>query len=87
MPSDPATLDDRCAEIFATQVSGLTTRLAHVGKPAVAIGVSGGLDSTLALLVACKAFDALDVPRSKIKGLTMPGFGTTGRTRKNADLP
>ncbi len=85
VPSDPATLDDRCGEIFATQVSGLTTRLAHVGKPAVAIGVSGGLDSTLALLVACKAFDALDVPRTKIKGLTMPGFGTTGRTRKNAD--
>jgi NAD+ synthase (glutamine-hydrolysing) len=86
VPSDPATLDDRCAEIFATQVSGLMTRLAHVGKPAVAIGVSGGLDSTLALLVACKAFDALGEPRNKIRGLTMPGFGTTSRTRNNADL-
>ena len=85
VPSDPATLDDRCAEIFATQVCGLTTRLAHINASTVAIGVSGGLDSTLALLVACKAFDALDKPRTGIKGLTMPGFGTTGRTRNNAD--
>src|SRR2546423_1828235 len=58
--------------------------LEHIGKPPVAIGISGGLDSTLALLVTCKTFDALGVPRAHIRGLTMPGFGTTARTRVNA---
>ncbi len=84
VPSDPATLTERCEEIFATQVAGLAKRLDHIGKPAVAIGVSGGLDSTLALLVAAKTFDLLGVPREKIKALTMPGFGTTSRTKGNA---
>jgi NAD+ synthase (glutamine-hydrolysing) len=77
-------LNGRCREIFSTQVAGLARRLEHIGKPAVSIGVSGGLDSTLALLVACKTFDALAAPRDRILALTMPGFGTTSRTRGNA---
>ena len=65
-------------------MAGLARRLEHVGKPPVTIGVSGGLDSTLALLVVCKTLDLLGVPRSGIRALTMPGFGTTDRTRGNA---
>ena len=84
VPSDPATRDDRCRDIFQTQVAALGRRLSHVGSPAVSIGVSGGLDSTLALLVLCKTLDALGVPRDRVKALTMPGFGTTGRTKGNA---
>lgn len=84
VPSDPATLRERCDEIFHTQVCGLAKRLDHIGRPAVSIGVSGGLDSTLALVVTCKTFDLLGVPRDRIKALTMPGFGTTGRTKTNA---
>jgi NAD+ synthase (glutamine-hydrolysing) len=77
-------LRERCEEIFSTQVAGLARRLEIVGTQKVAIGISGGLDSTLALLVACKTFDALGKPRSSIQALTMPGFGTTTQTRKNA---
>jgi NAD+ synthase (glutamine-hydrolysing) len=77
-------LRERCEEIFHTQVAGLAKRLEHIGKPAVAIGISGGLDSTLALLVTCKTLDALAVPRERIRALTMPGFGTDNRTRDNA---
>ncbi len=84
VPQKAETLRERCDEIFHTQVAGLAKRLEHIGTPPVTIGVSGGLDSTLALLVACKTFDALKVPRSKIVALTMPGFGTTGRTLTNA---
>ncbi len=84
VPSGQEQLAERCAEIFHAQVAGLAKRLEHLGKPSVAIGVSGGLDSTLALLVACKTFDALAVPRAKIQSLTMPGFGTTRRTKQNA---
>jgi NAD+ synthase (glutamine-hydrolysing) len=84
VPSDPATLKDRCEEIFHTQTAALAKRLEHIGKPTVSIGVSGGLDSTLALLVLCKTFDLIGAPRSKILGFTMPGFGTTGRTKGNA---
>ena len=84
VPSDPATLHERCEEIFATQVAGLAKRLDHIGRPGVAIGVSGGLDSTLALLVVAKTFDLLGVPREKIRALTMPGFGTTPHTKGNA---
>lgn len=86
VPSDPLTRDERCDEIFATQVAGLAKRLGHIGSPPVAIGVSGGLDSTLALLVVAKTFDALGVSREKIKALTMPGFGTTPGTKTNAHL-
>ncbi|MBA4065223.1 MAG: NAD(+) synthase [Isosphaera sp.] len=84
VPSDPATRDDRCREIFQTQVAGLGRRLLHVHPPAVSIGVSGGLDSTLALLVLCKTMDDIGDPREHVTALTMPGFGTTGRTRGNA---
>jgi NAD+ synthase (glutamine-hydrolysing) len=84
VPSDPATRNERCEEIFSIQVSALAKRLDHIGTPAVSIGVSGGLDSTLALLVVCKTFDQLGVPRAKIKALTMPGFGTTTKTKGNA---
>jgi NAD+ synthase (glutamine-hydrolysing) len=84
VPQDPATLKDRCDEIFHTQTAGLVKRLAHVNSPCVSIGVSGGLDSTLALLVVCKTADALGWQRERIKALTMPGFGTTPETRGNA---
>jgi NAD+ synthase (glutamine-hydrolysing) len=84
VPSDPATLRERCEEIFHTQVCGLAKRLDHIGRPAVSIGVSGGLDSTLGLLVASKTADLLSIPRDRIKALTMPGFGTTPRTKANA---
>ncbi|MFO0798000.1 MAG: NAD(+) synthase [Gemmataceae bacterium] len=84
VPKDPTTLDERCDEIFHTQVAGLAKRLTASNTQAVSIGVSGGLDSTLALLVACKTFDALGRPRGGIRALTMPGFGTTGRTLANA---
>lgn len=84
VPSDPLTRDERCEEIFATQVAALAKRLGHIGSQAVAIGVSGGLDSTLALLVVAKTFDALGVSREKILALTMPGFGTTAGTKTNA---
>jgi NAD+ synthase (glutamine-hydrolysing) len=84
VPADPATRDDRCREIFQTQVAALARRLAHVGMPPVSIGVSGGLDSTLALLVVCKTMDDLGLPRDRINGLTMPGFGTTPETKGNA---
>ena len=86
VPNDPATLKDRCDEIFHTQVAGLAKRLGHVGTREASIGVSGGLDSTLALLVVCKTFDALGLPRDRIEALTMPGFGTTGRTKGNAHV-
>ncbi len=84
VPRAEGQLRERCEEIFHTQVAGLAKRLVHVGKPDVTIGVSGGLDSTLALLVACKTADLLAVSRSMIRGFTMPGFGTTSRTRGNA---
>ena len=84
VPTGQDQLRERCEEIFQTQVSGLAKRLEHIGTPPTSIGISGGLDSTLALLVACRTMDALNVPRSRIKALTMPGFGTTSRTLTNA---
>jgi NAD+ synthase (glutamine-hydrolysing) len=84
VPQDPATLNERCDEIFHTQITALARRLRHTGLPTVAIGISGGLDSTLALLVLCKTADSVGLPREKIRALTMPGFGTTGRTLGNA---
>ncbi len=84
VPRGEGQLRERCEEIFQTQVAGLARRLDHIGKPPVTIGVSGGLDSTLALLVACKTLDALDMPRERVRAFTMPGFGTTSRTRLNA---
>lgn len=75
----------RCNEIISLQVSGLAKRLSHINCKTAAIGVSGGLDSTLALLVTALAFDYLGWERSRIIGMTMPGFGTTKRTHSNAD--
>ena len=87
MPRGEEQLRERCEEIFQTQVAGLAKRLEHIGKPPVAIGISGGLDSTLALLVTCKTLDALGVPRDRIRAFTMPGFGTTTRTRDERPRP
>jgi NAD+ synthase (glutamine-hydrolysing) len=80
VPADAATLDDRCQEIFAIQTAGLAKRLEHTGLQRVTLGLSGGLDSTLALLVCVKTFDLLSLPRDGIVAVTMPGFGTTTRT-------
>ncbi len=77
-------LNDRCHEIFHIQVNALATRLHHTGIEKVVVGISGGLDSTLALLVCVKTFDKLGLPRKNIQGITMPGFGTTDRTYNNA---
>jgi NAD+ synthase (glutamine-hydrolysing) len=86
VPSGGAELRERCEEIFATQTTALGRRLTHVGDTVTpAIGVSGGLDSTLALLVLCKTLDRIGRGRECVQALTMPGFGTTSRTRKNAD--
>jgi NAD+ synthase (glutamine-hydrolysing) len=84
VPRGQERLAERCQEIFQTQVAGLARRLDHVGRPVVTIGISGGLDSTLALLVACKTFDELEEPRARIHAFTMPGFGTSSRTRANS---
>lgn len=74
----------RCQEIFSIQTSGLAKRIEHIGSSSMVIGISGGLDSTLALLVCIKTCDRLGLDRSMIKAVTMPGFGTTDRTYKNA---
>ncbi|MGC1276112.1 MAG: NAD(+) synthase [Planctomycetaceae bacterium] len=85
VPRDTVDLDERCREIFSIQCCGLAKRLDRLSKESpLQIGVSGGLDSTLALLVAVKTCDLVGSPRSRIHGLTMPGFGTTSRTRQNA---
>ncbi|MDD4921754.1 MAG: NAD(+) synthase [Bacteroidales bacterium] len=77
-------LEERCHELFSIQVQGLATRLVHTNCKHAVIGISGGLDSTLALLVTVKTFDKLGIPRKNIEGITMPGFGTTDRTYQNA---
>lgn len=77
-------MQDACDEIFNIQINGLAKRLVHTNCKTAVIGISGGLDSTLALLVAVKTFDKLGINRKGIVGVTMPGFGTTGRTYKNA---
>lgn len=79
-----AALDERCEEIFAIQTSGLAQRLVHTRTKNVVVGISGGLDSTLALLVCVHTFDKLGLSREGIIGITMPGFGTTDRTYNNA---
>jgi NAD+ synthase (glutamine-hydrolysing) len=85
VPAEGSELHARCAEIFGIQCAGLARRVGQLpaGTP-LYIGVSGGLDSTLALLVAAKTCDALGLPRATIRGLTMPGFGTSARTLTNA---
>lgn len=82
-PSGEA-LKERCEEIFHIQVAGLAKRLVHAHAQTAVVGISGGLDSTLALLVTVMTFDALKMPRGQIIGITMPGFGTTDRTYTNA---
>ncbi|MDR2969896.1 MAG: NAD(+) synthase, partial [Tannerellaceae bacterium] len=77
-------LDERCEEIIGIQVAGLAKRLEHTRSKTAVIGISGGLDSTLSLLVTAMTFDALNISRKQITGVTMPGFGTTGRTYGNA---
>ncbi|WP_263667424.1 NAD(+) synthase [Bacteroides nordii] len=79
-----AALNERCEEVFSIQVAGLAQRLVHTGAKTAVIGISGGLDSTLALLVCVKTFDKLGLSRKNIIGVTMPGFGTTNRTYHNA---
>lgn len=84
VPRGAQDLRERCEEIFHIQVAGLGKRLQYLNNPTVAIGVSGGLDSTLALLVTCRTADAIGMERTRVQGLTMPGFGTTQRTKHNA---
>jgi NAD+ synthase (glutamine-hydrolysing) len=84
VPDEPARLDRDCYEAFNIQVQGLAKRLQVTNGERIVIGVSGGLDSTHALIVAAKAFDALGIPRKNILGFTMPGFATTDRTKSNA---
>lgn len=83
-PTDPARLDQDCYEAYSIQVQGLIKRLQATGIGRLCIGVSGGLDSTHALIVAAKAFDGLGWPRSDILGFTMPGFATGEATKANA---
>ncbi len=80
MPADPATRDERCREIFEIQVQGLVKRLRAMHTDKVVIGISGGLDSTHALIVCARAMDVMGLPRANILGYTMPGFATSERT-------
>jgi NAD+ synthase (glutamine-hydrolysing) len=84
VPADPAGREERCREVYRIQVQGLATRLEATGIERLVIGVSGGLDSTQALLVAAEAMDALGRPRASILGYTMPGFATSARTLDQA---
>ena len=84
VPSDKTTREKRCEQILSIQANGLKKRYEHTGSKTAVIGISGGLDSTLALLVTVRAFDMLGLPRENIKAVTMPCFGTTDRTYQNA---
>ena len=84
VPSDPKTRDARCEEVFRIQVNGLVTRMRATGSERLIIGVSGGLDSTHALLVCARTMDQLRLPRKNILAYTMPGFATSTRTRSQA---
>jgi len=84
VPADPTARDERCAEVYAIQTAGLATRLRATGIDKVVIGVSGGLDSTQALLVAVRCMDELGLPRTNVLGYTLPGFATSERTLTNA---
>ncbi|MCO5168862.1 MAG: NAD(+) synthase [Planctomycetes bacterium] len=85
IPSDPATLATRCWEVFEIQTNALATRMRATGISRLVLGVSGGLDSTHAALVAAGALDLLGLPRTNLLGVTMPGLGTTSGTRGNAE--
>src|SRR5258706_2696082 len=84
VPGDPATRNERCEEVYRIQVQGLATRLRATGTKKVVIGISGGLDSTQALIVCARAMDELKLPRRNILAYTMPGFATSTRTRNQA---
>ena len=84
VPADKSDLENRCGEILTMQATGLATRLRHIGCKTAVIGLSGGLDSTLALIVTVRAFDMLGLDRKGIIAVTMPCFGTTSRTKSNA---
>lgn len=84
VPGNKANRDERCREIFTIQWNGLAQRLRKIGARRAMVGISGGLDSTLALLVTREAFSRLGYPLENVRGITMPGFGTTGRTKGNA---
>lgn len=84
VPAGKSARDTRCKEVFAIQTAGLAKRMTHTGMTNAVIGISGGLDSTLALVVTVKTFDMLGIPRGNITAVTMPGFGTTGATHENA---
>ena len=84
VPDDPNQLEQDCYEAYNIQVAGLAKRLSAIGQPKVVIGVSGGLDSTHALIVAARAMDLLGRPRTDILGYTLPGFATSARTKTNA---
>ena len=84
VPSDPATRDARCQEVYDIQVHGLVKRLKSMGAERVVIGISGGLDSTQALIVGARAMDVMGRPRANILAYTMPGFATSGRTLDQA---
>ena len=84
VPADPARLEQDCYEAYNIQVSGLAQRLRAIGTERVVIGISGGLDSTHALIVCGKAFDLLGLPRANIRAYTMPGFATSDSTKANA---
>lgn len=84
VPDDPKRLDQDCFEAFNIQVQGLMRRMTATGAQKLCVGISGGLDSTQALLVACRAFDQLKLPRTNILAYTMPGFATSDGTKSNA---
>ena len=84
VPSDKLARNERCQEVITLQAQGLAKRLRHINCQSAVIGLSGGLDSTLALLVTCRAFDICGIEREKITAITMPCFGTTDRTYNNA---
>ena len=86
VPSDEGARKERCEKILSLQAMGLRRRLSHTGGKKVVVGLSGGLDSTLALIVAVKAFDMLGLDRKGVIAITMPCFGTTRRTRSNAEM-
>jgi NAD+ synthase (glutamine-hydrolysing) len=84
VPQDPARRAERCREIFSMQIAALAQKLVGAKKSQLVLGVSGGLDSTLALLVAVKTMDFLGLSRTNVHAFTLPGFGTTTRTKTNA---
>jgi NAD+ synthase (glutamine-hydrolysing) len=84
VPADPVTRDERCQEVYDIQVHGLVKRLRAIGAQKVVIGISGGLDSTQALIVCARALDLMDLPRANILAYTMPGFATSARSLDQA---